>query len=241
MSLHIHLAQTKIQKHTSAHSFIPTPYPKKKTKASPLSLATNQENTPTMPPKLTLTPLTSLRVSAHYIPSHSLFPNITPHNHPLLIYHSCFAPSTAAVASALEAHLPTNGITPQWRYTMYRTSHYHSTTHEVLCVVRGRARLLFGGEGNPGCVEEEVESGDVVVLPAGVAHRLVEDVEGGFEMVGAYPRGCAWDMCFGREGEEGKAEAVGEVKWLDRDPMYGDDGPVLWGRERLEGAAKSEL
>ncbi|KAF2628951.1 hypothetical protein BU25DRAFT_439003 [Macroventuria anomochaeta] len=187
-----------------------------------------------MPPKLNLTPLSSLRISAHYIPSHSLLPNTTPHGHPLLIYHSCFPATTSP--SAIESHLPTNSIAPQWRYTMYTTSHYHSTTHEILCIIRGRARLLFGGESNPGRVEEEVRVGDVVVVPAGVAHRLLEDVDGGFEMVGAYPRGCGWDMCYGEKGEEGKAAAVGGVEWFERDPMYGDNGPVLWGRERLEGS-----
>lgn len=123
---------------------------------------------------------------------------------------------------------------------MYTTSHYHSTTHEILCIIRGRANLLFGGEQNPGRVEQEVTTGDVIVVPAGVAHRLLQDVEGAFEMLGSYPKGCSWDMCYGGEGEEGKAAAVGDVKWLERDPMYGEDGPVLWGRERLEGA-KSEL
>ena len=124
---------------------------------------------------------------------------------------------------------------------MYTTSHYHSTTHEILCIVKGRARLLFGGESNPGKVETEVAVGDVVVVPAGVAHRLMEDVEGGFEMVGSYPSGCSWDMCYGNAGEEGKAAAVKDVKWLEKDPMYGNDGPVLWSREKLEKSAKSEL
>ncbi|RMZ71835.1 cupin domain-containing [Pyrenophora seminiperda CCB06] len=190
---------------------------------------------------LTLTPLRTLRLSAHYIPSHAHLPNTTPHNHPLLIYHSCFSPSTTP--SALESHLPTNFLIPQWRYTMYKTTHYHSTTHEVLCVFSGRARLLFGGEANPGKVEEEVRAGDAIVVPAGVGHRLLEDLDGGFEMVGAYPKGCNWDMCYGKEGEEKKARAVGSVEWLTKDPLYGDDGPVLWDRDRLEECSgkKSEL
>jgi uncharacterized protein YjlB len=168
----------------------------------------------------------------HYIPTHALIPNTTPHGHPLLIYHSAFPPSTPA--SALEAHLRTNSLTPQWRYTMYTTTHYHSTTHEVLCVFGGRAKLLFGGETNPKKVEQEVGAGDAIVVPAGVGHRLVEELEGGFVMVGSYPEGCAWDMCYGREGEEGMAERVREVEWLGRDPLYGGDGPVTWSRERLE-------
>ncbi|CAE7027348.1 hypothetical protein PTT_04954 [Pyrenophora teres f. teres 0-1] len=183
-------------------------------------------------PSLSLTPLQTLRLSAHYIPSHAHIPNTTPHAHPLLIYHSAFPSSTPP--TVLESHLPKNFLKPQWRYTMYQTTHYHSTTHEVLCVFSGRARLLFGGEANPGKVEEEFKAGDAIVVPAGVGHRLLEDLEGGFEMVGAYPEGCSWDMCYGKAGEEEKARKVGKVGWLKRDPLYGDDGPVLWGRDKLE-------
>lgn len=117
---------------------------------------------------------------------------------------------------------------------MYATTHYHSTTHEVLCIYSGRAKLLFGGEDNPGKVEAVVQAGDVVIVPAGVAHRLLEDVEGEFMMVGGYPEGCEWDMCYGVEGEEAKARKVGGVKWFERDPLYAGDGPVLWGKEEFE-------
>ncbi len=123
---------------------------------------------------------------------------------------------------------------------MYSQTHYHSTTHEVLCVFNGRAKLLFGGESNPGKVETEVQAGDAIILPAGVGHRLLEDVEGGFEMVGSYPIGCHWDMCYGKKGEESKAKAVANVAWFNKDPLYGDDGPVLWSNDELErrGAQK---
>jgi hypothetical protein len=51
-------------------------------------------------------------------------------------------------------------------------------------------------------------------------------------------------MCYGKEGEEKKAEAVGKVEWLGKDPLYGDDGPVTWSKEKLEKFCqgnKSEL
>lgn len=112
---------------------------------------------------------------------------------------------------------------------MYPTSHFHSNTHEVLCVCSGRAKLCFGGEENPGRVEPVVQAGDVIVLPAGMAHRLLDDTSTGsrFEMVGSYPNGCDWDMCYGREGEERQVEGIVSVPWFDRDPIYGDHGPVL--------------
>ncbi|KAF2089750.1 hypothetical protein K490DRAFT_20190, partial [Saccharata proteae CBS 121410] len=174
-----------------------------------------------------LTPLSSLRLSTHQIPAHALIPNTSIQQKPLLIYHSCFFPSSVS-ASGIESHLRTIGVvTPQWRYTMYAQTHYHSTTHEVLCISSGRARLCFGGETNEGRVETVVERGDVVVVPAGVGHRLLDDLEGGFEMVGSYPRGRSWDMCYGVEEEEGKRRGIEKLGWFEKDPVYGEEGPVL--------------
>src|SRR4051794_14522838 len=89
---------------------------------------------------LNLTPLSSLKVAKHIIPRHNLLPNCSVQNHPLLIYKSCFPSSSGG--SAVEAHLKEVGVVePQWRYSMYPTSHYHSTTHEVLCFISGAALL----------------------------------------------------------------------------------------------------
>lgn len=119
---------------------------------------------------------------------------------------------------------------------MYTTTHFHSTTHEVLCVFRGRARLIFGGEINPARLEKEVKAGDAIVIPAGVGHRLLEDLDGGFQMIGSYPEGCNWDMCYGegKENEKDMVEAVKRVPWLRTDPLYGDEGPVTWDPDVLE-------
>lgn len=142
-----------------------------------------------------------------------------------MIYRSAFPSPTA---SSIESHFTTTGVvTPQWRYTMYSTSHFHSTSHEVLGIASGSAKLCFGHEDNPKRVEETVKQGDVIVIPAGVSHRLLEDLEGGFEMVGSYPKGFGWDMCYGKKGEEGKVEEIKKLAWFERDPVYGDEGPVL--------------
>ncbi|KAL9615412.1 MAG: hypothetical protein Q9167_000090 [Letrouitia subvulpina] len=173
-----------------------------------------------------VTPLNLLRVSSYQIPAINHVPNTSIQKKPLLIYHSTFNPTTSA--DAIESHfLAISVVNPQWRYTMYSTSHFHSTTHEVLAVASGKARLCFGGEENPKQVELTVEKGDVIVVPAGVAHRLITDVEGGFSMVGAYPKGKSWDMCYGKEGEEDKVKGIEKVEWFLRDPVYGDEGPVL--------------
>jgi len=72
---------------------------------------------------------------------------------------------------------------------MYRESHYHSTTHECLGIFRGHAKLRFGvsNDDNPDdAIVLEVKSGDVIVVPAGVAHCALNE-SGEFCMVGAYP------------------------------------------------------
>ncbi|TPX12399.1 uncharacterized protein E0L32_006811 [Thyridium curvatum] len=179
------------------------------------------------PAKLVPTAVSALRVSRHPIPAHARIPNTSIQNKPVLIYHGAFPAGDATTASGIEAHLSAVGVVaPQWCYTMYSTTHFHSTTHEVLCISRGRARLCLGGEDNPGRVEPVVGRGDVLVLPAGVGHRLLEDM-GGFEMVGSYPVGCSWDMCYGKEGEEGKVQGIKDIPWFSADPIYGEKGPAM--------------
>lgn len=102
-----------------------------------------------------------------------------------------------------------------------------TTSHEVLGIANGKARLCFGHEDNPARVEETVARGDVIVIPAGVAHRLLEDLEGGFQMVGCYPKGCIWDMAYGKKGEEESIGEIAQLAWFSKDPVYGDEGPAL--------------
>ena len=96
-------------------------------------------------------------------------------------------------------------------------------------MLSGRARLLFGGEDNPGAVDTEVEAGDAILIPAGVGHRLLED-RGAFQLMGCYPvESPKWDMCYGREGEdtEGIEKRIRALSWFFRDPLYGEEGPAL--------------
>jgi len=173
-----------------------------------------------------LTPLSALNVTRVLIPRHNLIPNTSIQHRHLMIYHGCFPESTTA--SAIESHLKSVGVVvPHWRYTMYSISHFHSTSHEVLCIASGRAKLCLGGEENPKRLEPEVQKGDVIIMPAGVSHRLLEDLSGDFLMIGSYPKGLNWDMCYGREGEEHKVENIKDLKWFTRDPIYGDKGPAL--------------
>jgi len=96
----------------------------------------------------------------------------------------------------------------------------------VLCIASGSAKCCFGGEQNEGRIEPVLEKGDVVIMPAGVGHRLLEDY-GSFQMVGSYPKGKSWDMCYGKTGEDEQVKQIETLGWFKRDPIYGDDGPSL--------------
>src|SRR5918997_7201058 len=85
---------------------------------------------------------------------------------PLLVYSEALA-TTGDLPSICEELFRNNGWDGAWRDGVFPYHHYHSTAHEVLGVVRGTARIAFGGEAG---VATEVETGDVVVIPAGVGH-----------------------------------------------------------------------
>lgn len=85
----------------------------------------------------------------------------------------------------------------------------------------------FGHESNPEKLEVIVEKGDVLIIPAGVGHKLLDDFHSGFELVGSYPRGMHCDMCCGKNGESGKVNGIAGLPWFEKDPVYGDDGPLL--------------
>lgn len=174
-----------------------------------------------------LAPLSSLRVSRHLIPAHRGFPNSSVHHRPLFIYHAAFPSSSSP--SSIEQHLRSVGVvSPAWRYKMYTQHHFHSTTHEVLVISSGAATLFFGGDGNSQGVQTDVGKGDVIVVPAGVGHAMLED-KGSFDMVGSYPVGGAqWDHCLGAESDlEEVTKRIRGLGWFDGDPVYGDEGPVL--------------
>jgi uncharacterized protein YjlB len=71
-----------------------------------------------------------------------------------------------------------------------------------------------------------------VVIPAGVAHKRLQSSPD-FGVVGAYPQGQMWDMCYGREGERPETDRnIAGVPDPERDPIFGAHGPLceIWKR-----------
>ena len=89
------------------------------------------------------------------------------------------------------------------------------------------SKVGFGGEDNTSRVEASVSKGDVIIVPAGVGHMLLDDFNSGFEMVGSYPKGKSWDMCYGKADEEERVKGIASLGWFEKDPLYGDDGPTV--------------
>jgi len=141
---------------------------------------------------------------------------------PLIIYKNAF-PSDVT-ASDIEAVIKKNGWGNNWRNGVYSYHHYHSSAHEFLGVYSGKGVVQFGGENGP---KLEVEKGDAVVIPAGVAHKKISS-SFGFALVGAYPPGQSPDMQYGKEGERPTAdENIKKTALPKTDPIYGKDGPLI--------------
>src|SRR4051795_2762590 len=109
---------------------------------------------------------------------------------PLVVYRGAL-PDCGDRASFCEAMFARNSWPDSWCNGIHPYHHYHSTAHEVLGIARGHARVRFGGENGRSV---ELQAGDVVVIPAGIAHKR-EAVSGDLLVIGSYPRGQNPDTC----------------------------------------------
>jgi len=143
---------------------------------------------------------------------------------PLLVYRD----AVPADAAAIEHLFAANRWPPAWRDGVHPFHHFHSTAHEALGVARGEASVLFGG---PGGKVLTVRAGDVVVVPAGVAH-CNQGQSSDLLIVGAYPdNGRMPDLRRGKPAEHDAAgRAVAAVPLPAADPVKGVDGGLarLW-------------
>ena len=142
---------------------------------------------------------------------------------PLVLYRGAL-PETGDRAAACERMFARNGWPDSWRNGIYAHHHYHSTAHEVLGIARGSARVRLGGENGQTI---ELRAGDVVVIPAGVAHKR-ESASGDLLVIGSYPRGQNPDICQADPARHDRAAAsVAAVALPETDPVTGRAGPLL--------------
>lgn len=149
-----------------------------------------------------------------------------PNNSLPLLYYSKVLPevlggevtSDAALALFSSYHYE-NG----WVNGIFERHHFHSTAHEVLGCISGEAEVMFGG---PEGKSVTFSKGDVVLIPAGVAHKLLQKTAN-FSIVGAYPDKQIHDMQYGDKLNYAYIRNnVQNVPVPEQDPIYGNDGPV---------------
>ena len=162
----------------------------------------------------------SLQVETYHFADDGVVPN---NPLPLVVYRGVLAEGGDR-AAACEAMFARNGWPGAWRNGIYGHHHYHSTAHEVLGIAAGNARVRPGGEGGQ---PVELRAGDVVVIPAGVAHKR-ESASPDLLVIGSYPRGQSPDLR--RAEASAHDDAVGHIAAVPlpaADPVTGGAEPLL--------------
>jgi uncharacterized protein YjlB len=164
----------------------------------------------------------AFRVIAHPLAASGGVPNHP--RWPLLVYPGVVAIAGADPASAFEALFDRNRWPAAWRNGVYPFHHFHCDAHEALGVYSGEVTVQFGGEAG---VVVTARPGDVIVLPAGTGHKKLSS-RGELGIVGAYPVGQHADMRTPvLSSLERSVAAVQRVALPQRDPVYGEGGPLF--------------
>ena len=143
---------------------------------------------------------------------------------PLIVYQNAISLPQKEPARAIERIFHDNGWGGSWRNGIYPFQHYHSTAHEVLGIFSGKVRVQLGG---PLGITIDGNAGDVIIIPAGVAHKNLGS-SSDFRCVGAYPAGQTWDMNYGKPGERPASDKnIAAVPLPTTDPVYGKKSPML--------------
>ena len=142
---------------------------------------------------------------------------------PVLIYEAAFQfPMQKNKASVIaEKIFSRNGWSNSWRNGIYDFHHYHSNTHECMAICAGKAIVIIGG---PKGKRIKLESGSLLILPAGVGHKCVKASDD-FLCVGAYPQGMDYDMNKGTAKElKTTLKKIKDVPLPKKDPVFGKQG-----------------
>ncbi|KAI8724058.1 Cupin type-1 domain-containing protein [Fusarium sp. LHS14.1] len=158
---------------------------------------------------------------------------------PVLVYRGVLPEphEETSTTTFLESH----GWTKQHQGTWgtITAKHFHPNTHECYGVFQGESELIFGvGAGDDASVGVKchVKAGDVVVVPAGVAHASVDkddmtkDKSQRYRYVGVYPNGSPkWRNEYGKVPLEGRklVDEIGGVPFPRQDPVAGYEGALL--------------
>lgn len=147
---------------------------------------------------------------------------------PLLYYKEAIDLKGKNGAETIKKIFKSNHWFKPWVNGIYDFHHYHSNNHEVLGIAAGSCKVQFGGDKG---IIIDVERGDVIIIPAGVAHKSLEK-SNGFSCVGAYALNVDYDMC----EKKCSLQKIISLPLPESDPVFGEDGPLIkhWKREAAE-------
>ncbi len=158
------------------------------------------------------------KVIHQIISRNELFPNND--DFPLLIYKQAFDVA-AAIPEQLQNHLKDNQWLNSWVDGIYDYHHYHSNTHETLVIISGHCTVQMGGDAGS---SYEVHAGDVIIIPAGVAHKRLSG-SADFKCIGAYPEGIEPNMNYGKKEEHPEVDkSIHSIGLPAYDPIFGKKG-----------------
>jgi uncharacterized protein YjlB len=121
---------------------------------------------------------------------------------PVVVYRHATHLPILFKARYLKRMFARNRWTNAWNSGIFTHHHYHSTTHEVLGFFKGGTTLQIGGPNGKRVV---MMPGDIVIIPAGVAHKnLGKEYQVG--CIGAYPDGRNFDINTGEPSERPKTD-----------------------------------
>ncbi len=104
-------------------------------------------------------------LSCSWLQANGTFPNS---KLPVLFYKNILQGPADLLPEAFETFFKRDDRLNCWKAGIFTYHHYHSIIHEVLGICQGYTVIQLGGErGN----KVSIEQGDVIVIPAGVAHR----------------------------------------------------------------------
>ena len=154
-------------------------------------------------------------IEKYFLQDDGIFPNS---RLPVLYYPGILKLPGLFPAAFIKKLFYENGWSNAWKSGIYTFHHYHSNTHEVMGVYKGGTTVQLGGERG---ITLQLKKTDVLIIPAGVAHRNMEK-EKSIKCVGAYPGGVQYDMKFGSGNDRPAADlTIENVPKPTADPVYG--------------------
>jgi uncharacterized protein YjlB len=167
--------------------------------------------------------MSEMKIETHRLQAGEGIPN---NRFPLVVYRGALSGASLSPEGCATLFRQ-NGWQGTWLNGVFSYWHYHLRSHEVLGCVAGSARVGFGGDHG---IATDFNTGDVIVIPAGVGHKRLSR-QPGFLVVGGYPPG--QNGAIVGAGDIDLETAIGETMAVPlpaSDPVLGTNGGLaeIW-------------